>query len=117
MAYKTLISGSSKALTLEKKGQFVEGFLVGCKTGIGKFESTILHFKTDKGPVDVWSNNRVDSVVLAENGKTLSGKVAGKMVKLTCENVREERKGKKVSIFRDFRVEVDETKKLSKNGS
>ena len=115
MAYKTLISGSSQAVSLEKKGQSVEGFLVGCKTGIGKFKSTILSFKTDKGPVDVWSTKRIDSVVMGDSGKTLSGSVAGRMVRITCENVREEKKGKKVSIFRDFRVEVDDTKKLSRS--
>jgi hypothetical protein len=99
---------------LEKKGQSVEGYLIGCKTGIGKFKSTILNFITDKGPIDVWSTKRVDGVVLGASGKVLAGSVAGKMVKITCEDVREEKKGKKVSVFRDFRVEVDDAKNCPK---
>lgn len=114
MAFKKIANSNNRALVLEKKGQSVEGYLIGCKTKIGKFKSTILTLKTETGPQDVWSNERFDAILIGANGKTLSGEYAGKLLRFTCVDVRTERKGKKVNVYRDIQLEVDDTKKVSK---
>lgn len=116
MAFKTLME-SSKAIVLEEKGESMEGFLIGAKTGLGKFESTIYTLQTADGPKTVWGNTRIDSCLLDEKGKGVSPELQGVMVRITCTDVRQVTKkvGKHrtTKVYRDHKVEVDLDKKLN----
>lgn len=106
MAYKTLIQ-ASKAQLLDKKNAQIEGYLIDAQTRIGKFKSTIYTFDTKNGPLKVWGNRSTDSVLLDEKGKGLNPELMNVKVRVTCTDVRTERKGKQTKTYRDYRVEAD----------
>lgn len=112
MAYRTLITGG-KAILIEKKGQKIEGFLTAAKCKVGKYKSAIYTFVTRNGPVKVWGNATIDSVLLEPSARELAHDVENKMVCITCTDTRTEKKGKVTKVYRDHTVQVDSAKTYS----
>lgn len=111
MSFKILTDGSGKAMSLQKKGDSATGFLLEVKTDVGEYNSSLYTLQAPNGSrFQVWGNFAMDEAFL--NGEGLKEEFIGCLIRVTVTNTRKVKKGKRELIYRDIRVECDDSKRV-----
>lgn len=108
------INSRSNAIGLKKKGDKVQGYLVGVQLGAGKRKnSTIYSIQQKDGTIQkVWGSFAIDGALCEldkDNEPTaLIPSLKGVAIRLTLTEIRDNgKKGKASQTFKDIDVEVD----------